>query len=126
MTAKEQESSADRDPYKVNSLILCPGVQPVDGKIMWEPRHSLWNGGMLIAAIALGPSYFSWSALAVFASLSAVTLCAGHSVGFHRRLIHRSFQCSKPLERMLVWAGALVGMGGPFWTIRTHDTRDWA
>jgi stearoyl-CoA desaturase (delta-9 desaturase) len=126
VTAKEQESSVDRDPYKVNSLILRPGVQPVDGKIVWEPRHSLWNGGMLIAAITLGPLYFSWSALAIFAALSAVTLCAGHSAGFHRCLIHRSFQCSKALERALVWAGALVGMGGPFWTIRTHDTRDWA
>ena len=30
------------------------------------------------------------------------------------------------MERMLVWMGAAVGMGGPLWTIRTHDTRDWA
>jgi fatty-acid desaturase len=58
--------------------------------------------------------------------LSAITLCTGHSVGFHRRLVHRSFQCPKWLERVLVWAGTIVGMGGPLWTIRTHDTRDWA
>jgi stearoyl-CoA desaturase (delta-9 desaturase) len=47
-------------------------------------------------------------------------------VGFHRRLIHRSFDCPKWLERTLVWFGTAVGMGGPIWTIRLHDTRDWA
>ena len=55
-----------------------------------------------------------------------VELCAGHSVGFHRRLIHRSFECPKWLERTLVWLGTAVGMGGPLWTIRVHDSRDWA
>jgi stearoyl-CoA desaturase (delta-9 desaturase) len=53
-------------------------------------------------------------------------LCCGHSVGFHRRLIHRSFKCPKWLERILIYLGTVVGMGGPFWTVRTHDMRDWA
>lgn len=116
---------ADHDPYKVNSLILTD-AEPVHGRVVWEPKHSLWNGTMLAAALAFGPLYASWSALVVFIALSGITLCAGHSVGFHRRLIHRCFKCSKATERTLVWLGAMVGMGGPFWTIRTHDTRDWA
>jgi stearoyl-CoA desaturase (delta-9 desaturase) len=53
-------------------------------------------------------------------------MCTGHSVGFHRRLIHRTFECRKWLERALVWSGTLVGMQGPFWVIRSHDVRDWA
>ena len=114
------------DPYRVNSLLLSPGVNPVHGFVEWAPVRSLWNGFMLVGALLLGPSFFSWSALAVFLGLSAATLCAGHSVGFHRRLVHRSFKCPKWVERLLVWSGALVGMGGPLWTIRTHDTRDWA
>lgn len=114
------------DPYKVNSLVLDGSAQPMDGRVVWEPTHSLWNGGMLLAAFALGPITFNWSALLVFLAISALTLCAGHSVGYHRRLIHRSFACSKTTERALVWLGAMVGMGGPIWTIRTHDTRDWA
>nr|WP_281061369.1 acyl-CoA desaturase [Sphingobium sp. Sx8-8] len=69
---------------------------------------------------------FTWEALAVFLLMAAITLCAGHSVGFHRRLIHRSFECPKWLERVLVWFGTAVGMGGPIWTIRLHDSRDWA
>ena len=117
---------AGPDPYKVNSLVLGPGVSPVDGRVEWAPVRSMWNGSMLIGALILGPLYFSWSALAVYLLLSAVTLCTGHSVGFHRRLVHRSFKCPKWLERVLVWSGAAVGMGGPLWTIRTHDTRDWA
>lgn len=53
-------------------------------------------------------------------------LLLGHSVGFHRRLIHGSFQCPLWLERILVWFGTSVGMSGPSWMIRTHDLRDWA
>jgi hypothetical protein len=40
MTAKEQELPVVRDPYKVNSLILQPGVQPMDGKIVWVPPRA--------------------------------------------------------------------------------------
>jgi sn-1 stearoyl-lipid 9-desaturase len=114
------------DPYKVNSVVLHPGVDPVAGTVHWDPARSLWNGGMMLGALVLGPLFFSWSAFALFLALSAVTLCSGHSVGYHRRLVHRSFKCPKWVERVLVWTGAMVGMGGPLWTIRTHDTRDWA
>ncbi len=117
---------ADRDPYKVNSLVTAHEADPRFGTVVWEPKHSLWNGGMLLAALIAGPIYFSWSALGIFLAISGITLCAGHSVGYHRRLIHRSFECPKWVERSLVWLGSLVGMGGPLWTIRTHDTRDWA
>lgn len=114
------------DPYKVNSLTQLDRASAVEGCVVWDPLRSIWNGAMLIGAVVLGPLYFTWGALMVFLLLSAITLCAGHSVGFHRRLIHRSFECAKWLERTLVWFGTAVGMGGPLWTIRLHDTRDWA
>ena len=99
----------------------------MEGTVTWDPARSLWNGGMLLAAIVLGASiYFTWGAFAVFLVLLELTMCTGHSVGFHRRLIHRTFQCPKWLERMLVWSGTLVGMQGPFWVIQSHDFRDWA
>jgi fatty-acid desaturase len=44
----------------------------------------------------------------------------------HRKLIHRTYQCSTALERFLVYLGVIVGMVGPFGLIRVHDTRDWA
>ena len=81
---------------------------------------------MLLATLVLGPLTFTWGAFALFVLLLALTMCAGHSVGFHRRLIHRTFECPKWLERTLVWFGVLVGMQGPFWVICAHDIRDWA
>ena len=114
------------DPYKVNSLILVPNVDPVAGTASWDPPRSLWNGGMLLAAVVLGPIFLTWGAVTVCLVLLAVTMCTGHSVGFHRRLIHRTFECPKWVERTLVWSGTLVGMQGPLWVINSHDIRDWA
>lgn len=117
-------TSADR--CGVNTLVETPKCSPVAGTVRWDPLHSFWNGGMLMTALLLGPLLFSWSAFAVFLILTGGMLLLGHSVGFHRRLIHRSFECPRWLERVLVWIGTCVGMSGPFWMIRTHDLRDWA
>jgi sn-1 stearoyl-lipid 9-desaturase len=117
--------SDDTDRCRVNSLVELPGSSPVEGTIRWDPVHSLWNGTMLVGTLA-APFLFSWGALAVCLLLAGATLLLGHSIGFHRRLIHRSFDCPLWLERLLVWNGTLVGMSGPLWMIRTHDLRDWA
>lgn len=117
---------AGTDAFKVNSLTGLDRASPVEGDVVWDVPRSLWNAAMLIGALVFAPLTFSWSALAVFLVTAGITLCAGHSVGFHRRLIHRSFDCPKWLERTLVWFGTAVGMGGPIWTIRLHDHRDWA
>lgn len=114
------------DRCGVNSLTETPGCSSVEGVVRWDPVHSFWNGGMLLTSLILAPLFFSWSALLVFVLLTGGSLLLGHSVGFHRRLIHRSFDCPKWLERILVWIGTSVGMSGPFWMIRTHDLRDWA
>jgi sn-1 stearoyl-lipid 9-desaturase len=119
-------SAVANDPYRVNSLRLDADVDPVAGTVLWDPPRSISNTGMLAASLGLAPIFFSWSAAAVFVGLLAWTMCAGHSVGFHRRLIHRTFQCPKWLERLMVWSGTLVGMHGPFWVIHSHDFRDWA
>ena len=120
------DAAAGRAAFKVNSLTNLDTASPVEGEVLWDPGRSLWNSGFLLGALVLGPLFFTWSAFAVFLATAGVTLCAGHSVGFHRRLIHRSFECPKWLERALVYLGTLVGMGGPVWTIGLHDSRDWA
>jgi len=113
------------DPHAVNSLV--PGdADPVEGRVRWDPVHSLWNGAMLGATLIAGPLLFTLPAFAVFLVTTGAGLLLGHSLGFHRRLIHGSFQCPLWLERILVWFGTTVGMSGPFWMIRTHDLRDWA
>jgi fatty-acid desaturase len=102
------------------------GASPLHGDVVWAPGKSLWNSCMYLGSIALAPWHFSWSALGVFLALSYPTLLLGHSIGMHRRLIHRAFECPKPVERALVWLGVLVGMAGPFGILRIHDLRDWA
>ena len=99
---------------------------PVHGRVRWAPAKSLWIGSMTAAALVLGPLFFTWGALALFLGTCAVTLCAGHSVGMHRRLIHNSFECPLWLEHVCVYLGVLVGMAGPIGMMRIHDMRDWA
>jgi fatty-acid desaturase len=98
----------------------------VRGRVRWAPTKSLWIGTLTFAALILAPFFFSWSALALFFATSAVTLCFGHSVGMHRRLIHGSFECPLWLEYLCVYLGVLVGMAGPIGMMRIHDFRDWA
>lgn len=114
------------DPCAVNSLVETPGCSPVAGRVVWDPVHSLWNGAMMAGTLILGPLTVSPAALAVFVVTTGGGLLLGHSVGFHRRLIHGSFKCPLWLEHFLVWCGTAVGMSGPFWMIRAHDLRDWA
>lgn len=118
--------TASPDRCGINSLVETPGCSPIKGVVRWDVAHSLWNMSMLLAAVILGPFLFTGSAFLVFLVLTAGSLLLGHSVGFHRRLIHRSFDCPLWLERTLVWVGTSVGMSGPLWMIRTHDMRDWA
>lgn len=114
------------DPHGVNSIRPGPLANPVQGRVVWAPAWSLWNGAMLAATLLLAPFLVSWGALLVFFGLTGATLLLGHSIGFHRRLIHRSFGCPRWLERVLAVFGTLVGMAGPLAMMRTHDLRDWA
>lgn len=107
-------------------IIAQPGCDPSRGRVRWSPGKSLWIGSMSLAASLLGGPFFTWDAFALFLVTSAITLCFGHSVGMHRRLIHASFQCPLWLEYLCVYLGVMVGMAGPIGMIRVHDMRDWA
>jgi fatty-acid desaturase len=98
----------------------------VSGTVSWKPTKSLWISAMTLAALLGGPLFFTWGALVLFIATTATTVCLGHSVGMHRRLIHRSYDCPLWLERLFVYLGTLVGMAGPHGMIRQHDIRDWA
>jgi fatty-acid desaturase len=107
-------------------IITDDETDPLIGHVRWAPAKSLWIGAMTAAAMMLGPIFFTWSALLLFIATSGITLCAGHSVGMHRRLIHSSFECPLWLEHVCVYLGTLVGMAGPYGMVRLHDFRDWA
>ena len=96
------------------------------GDVQWAPVKSIWITSMTAVALIGGPHFFTWGALALFVATTAITVCLGHSLGMHRRLIHRAYDCPLALERLFVYLGTLVGMAGPYGMIRQHDIRDWA
>jgi stearoyl-CoA desaturase (delta-9 desaturase) len=101
------------------------GASSTSGQIKLDLTKSAWIGLMLTGSLA-APFFVSWSAVALFAITTYLTLLLGHSVGMHRLMIHRSFDTVPWLRRLLILIGTLVGMGGPSQIIRTHDMRDWA
>lgn len=112
-----------RDPvFRVNG----DDADASAGRVTWAPAKSVWNGSMIATAVMFAPLMLRIDAVLLFAITTYLTLLLGHSVGMHRKLIHRSFYCPKWLERVLVYLGVLVGMSGPFGIMRIHDIRDWA
>jgi hypothetical protein len=107
--------------------MLDRGATSADaGCVHWAPGKSLCITGMTVAALVSGPVYFTWGAFILFLVTTATTTCLGHSLGMHRRLIHRAYDCVLWLERLFVYLGTLVGMAGPYGMIRQHHIRDWA
>jgi fatty-acid desaturase len=102
------------------------GTDAVTGAVHWMPGKSIWISTMTLVALLAGPLFFTWGALVLCLATTATTVCLGHSLGMHRRLIHRSYDCPLWLERLFVYLGTLVGMAGPYGMIRQHDIRDWA
>lgn len=101
-------------------------TNPLQGRVVWSPVKSLWFTGHALIALIGGYLTFRPDAVLACFVLTVTTLCLGHSIGLHRLLIHRSFECPAWLEHLLVHLGTLVGMGGPFRILYMHDIRDWS
>jgi stearoyl-CoA desaturase (delta-9 desaturase) len=97
-----------------------------DGKVVLSKTKLLWLSTMLLISIIGGVLTFSIEAFFVFVITSGISLCLGHSLGMHRKLIHQSYQCPLWLEYFFVHLGVIVGLAGPIGMIKTHDMRDWA
>ena len=97
-----------------------------NGKVVLSKTKLFWLGSMLLIAIIGGVLTFSLEVLLVFVITTGVSLCLGHSLGMHRKLIHQSYQCPLWLEYFFVHLGVIVGLAGPIGMIKTHDMRDWA
>lgn len=98
----------------------------LEGTVRWAPAKSIWYNTHLLLGLTGVLLFFSWPALLVFVGLTVLTICLGHSLGMHRRLIHRSYECPLLLEYLFVYCGVLVGMAGPIGMVYQHDLRDWA
>jgi stearoyl-CoA desaturase (delta-9 desaturase) len=98
----------------------------VDGDVKYAPIKSFWFISMACAALIGGVSTFSAGAFGVFVGSTTTVLLLGHSLGSHRKLIHKSFQCPRWLEYLLVYLGVQVGLAGPLGLLRQHELRDYA
>jgi fatty-acid desaturase len=101
-------------------------TNPVEGEVFWSWSKSLWFSAAAFATLVFAPLTASIGAVVVCFVLTVVTLCLGHTLGMHRRLIHQSYHCPPWLEYVFVYLGVLVGIAGPFRILYLHDIRDWS
>ncbi len=97
-----------------------------EGRVRWAPVKSIWFNCHLLTALIGGYMTVDWTVIGLFVVSSGITLCLGHSLGMHRRLIHVSYDCPRWLEYLFVYLGVVVGMAGPLGMMWQHDLRDWA
>jgi fatty-acid desaturase len=99
-------------------------VPPTVGKVVPAPAKVLW------LYLVLGTSGLLWfyppslAACGAALGLTALTLCAGHSVGLHRGIIHQAYSCPRWLRGALAYAFVHTGIGGPIGWIQLHYVRD--
>src|SRR5215207_1740763 len=87
--ALQRAESTFRSPRMVDA----DDTSAVEGVVRWKPVKSLWISAMTLVGVIGAPLTFTWDAAALFIVTSGVTVCLGHSLGMHRRLIHRSYDC---------------------------------
>src|SRR5262245_57813902 len=103
--ALQRSESTFRSPRMVDA----DDTSAIEGVVCWKPVKSIWISAMTLVGVIGAPLTATWDAAALFIATSAVTVCLGHSLGMHRRLIHRSYDCPLWLERFFVYCGVLVG-----------------
>ncbi len=120
------QTKTTQHSYHNPRMVDLPGCNAYEGQVKWSATKSLWVTGMTVIGVIGGAYTVSYANVMVFLSTTAVTLCLGHSLGMHRRFIHKSYECPKWLEYLFVYLGVLVGLAGPMGMMYTHDLRDWA
>jgi fatty-acid desaturase len=98
----------------------------INGTVYLDRSKTIWVISMFIIGSFGSLMTASVGAILLFIIFTALTLLLGHSLGMHRRFIHRGYACPKWMEYFFVHLGTIVGLAGPFGMLKTHDMRDWA
>ncbi len=98
----------------------------ISGTVYLDRSKTIWVISMLMIGSIGSLMTASVGAVLLFIIFTALTLLLGHSLGMHRRFIHRGYACPKWMEYLFVHLGSIVGLAGPFGMLKTHDMRDWA
>jgi sn-1 stearoyl-lipid 9-desaturase len=98
--AIENALLASEGNFRTVRMQDCEKTNADFGIIIWSPLKSIWISATTITALIVAPFTFTFGAFALFIITTAITVCFGHSLGMHRRLIHRSFECSLFFEHI--------------------------
>jgi fatty-acid desaturase len=101
-----------------------PLIPPEEGHVELGVAKTLWLYAILGGAGLLVFHPPTPTLVLVSTALAGVTLCAGHSVGLHRGIIHRSYRSSRFVRNLLVYLFVHTGIGGPVSWLRLHYVRD--
>ena len=93
-------------------------VDAANGVVRADPMKLAWVGSMFLLGTIGSAATYSGGAVLLFFASTITTLCLGHSLGMHRRFIHRSYDCPKWMEYFFVHLGVLVGLAGPLGMLR--------
>ena len=119
---------ANEQEKYTNPRIDHPNAQSSaeQGRVYLDFSKSIWVSTMLVFGTVGSALTITLESVILFFLFTGFTLCFGHSLGMHRRFIHRSYNCPKWMEYFFVHLGTIVGLAGPFGMLKTHDMRDWA
>ncbi len=109
----------------MNMFIIKGLVPETVGRVRLDPVRALWFWSMVAGGLVWGLPALSPALTALALTLTLLTLCLGHSVGLHRGIIHRAYDCSPLLRGFLAWIFVLSGLGGPLSWARLHAVRDY-
>ncbi len=101
-----------------------PLIPAREGHVSLAWGKVLWLYLMLGSAALLVAYPPDTAALVASALLGLSTLCAGHSVGLHRGIIHDTYRSSTFTRNLLVYLFVHTGLGGPLSWITLHHVRD--
>ena len=99
-------------------------VPPHEGRVELSLSKTLWLYAVLASAALAVWFPPTLGAVCISTALFVVTVCAGHSVGLHRGIIHRAYRCSRFVRGLFAYFFVHTGIGGPVSWVRLHYVRD--
>lgn len=104
----------------MKTSIAAPG-----DRVVFDWQKSLWLYLFLVPTLVYTWQAFSLGLGAIALGLTFLTVSAGHSVGLHRGVIHRSYRSSRLVRGVLVYLFVQTGLGSPLAWLRLHYIRDY-
>ena len=129
-TARKTDEAIEQGDLGVLAIGMSLALLPFMHGFAFPPRVTFsfteagWLYMMLIPGI-IGLFHLTPTRVLVATLLAVVTICLGHSVAFHRGLIHQSFEAPRIVMRIGLYLFVLTGMGGPLHWLRLHHVRDY-